>query len=239
MAYQAQQLVALACQICECPGRLVQAGQFLNLVLSDYAQTVDEDTIRKTTTLSVGPQPVIPYANPLPIDYLRMYDIWYLVNGEPFYLTQMELKDFDALFTGDGVDNYPQRWATDMATAEGGVITVPATAPNIYFYPPPAIPLTITARYRPQTADIVTPESSSVIPWFPNQLILLKDTCIQLGDGMGGDDRTGRWEAEVARRMQKYLIMSDDKEGYSQTVKLDPNTFRNRGNLPPSKKLGF
>jgi hypothetical protein len=168
-----------------------------------------------------------------------MYDIWYLVNGEPFYLTQMELKDFDALFTGDGIDNYPRRWATDMGTASGGVITNPATAPNIYFYPPPAVPLSLTIRYRPQTTDIVTPESSTVIPWFPNQLILLKEVCIQLGDAMGGDDRSDRWTKEVERRMEKYLIMSDDKEGYSQTVKLDPNTFRNRGNLPPSKKLGF
>ncbi len=239
MALQAQQLISLACQICNIPGRQAQAGQMLNLILADYAQTLDEDTIRKTTTLSIGPQASIPYPYPLPIDYLRMYDIFYLVNGEPFYLTQMELKDFDALFTGDGISNYPERWATDMAVASGGAITSPATAPNIYFYPPPAQALSVTVRYRPQTGDIATPETSTVIPWFPNQLTLLKELCIQVGDAAGGEDRAPRWEREVERRMRKYLIMSDDKEGYSQTVKLDPNTFRNRQNLPPSKKTGF
>ena len=39
--------------------------------------------------------------------------------------------------------------------------------------------------------------------------------------------------------MSKYLEMDDDKEGFSQTVKLDPRAFRSNLNLPPSKKLGF
>ena len=234
--YTAAQLVTLACQVCNCPGRTSQAGQFLNLILANYAQTADLDTIRKTTTLNIGPQATIPYPYPLPSDYLRFYDVFYLVQGEPFYLTQMELKDFDSLFTGQGINNYPERFATDMAVAPGGV--TPATAPNMYFYPPPAIPLSVTVRYRPQTGDITTPETSSTIPWFPNQLILLEDLCIKLGD-LVDDDRTQGWEIRLNNRMRKYLVMDDDKEGFAQRVKLDPNTFRNPIKLPPSKKLGF
>ena len=234
--YTAQELVTLACQICNCPGRSAQAGQFLNLILSNYAQTVDEDVIRKTVTINIGPQPTIPFPYPLPIDYLRWYDLFYLVNGEPFYLEPMELKDFDALFTGQGIDNYPERFATDMATVPGGV--TPKVAPNIYFYPPPATPLAVTLRYRPQTNDITTPETSSVIPWFPNQLILLEDLTVKLGD-LVDDDRTNSWEGRAREKMRKYMIMDDDKLGFAQTVKLDPNAFRTRGNLPPSKKLGF
>lgn len=234
--YTAQQLVTLACQICNCPGRLAQAGQFLNLILSNYAQTIDEDVIRKTTTINIGPQPTIPFPYPLPDDYLRWYDLFYLVNGEPFYLEPMELKDFDALFTGQGIDNYPERFSTDMATVPGGV--TPKIPPNIYFYPPPAIPLAVTLRYRPQTSDIANPETSTVIPWFPNQLILLEDLTVKLGD-LVDDDRTNGWETRAKEKMRKYLIMDDDKLGFAQTVKLDPNSFRTRGNLPPSKKLGF
>lgn len=236
MAYSASILVSLACQICNCPGRIIQAGQLLNMILSDLAQTYDMDTVRKTTTLNIGPQATIPYPYPLPSDYLRYYDVFYLVDGEPFYLNPKELKDFDALFTGDGIDNYPEWFATDMAVSPGGA---PAVAPSMYFYPPPAIPLAVTLRYRPQTTEIVSPENSATIPWYPNQLSLLKMLCLQVGDAAGGDDRSPRWEREVENRMRKYLAMDDDKGGFAQTVKLDPGTFRNRGNLPPSKKTGF
>jgi hypothetical protein len=229
MPYSASQLVSLAGQICDVPGRVSQIGQFLNMILADYAQTMDEDVVRQTTTLNIGPQAVIPYANPLPSNYLRAYDVFYLVQGEPFYVTQMELDEFDKLFTGQGIDNYPERFATDMSQSP----------PAMYFYPPPAIPLAVTIRYRPQTSDITTPETSATIPWFPNQRALLKDLCVDTMMLSDNPQRGALLEKEVERRMNKYLIMSDDKEGYSQQVKLDPNTFRLRGNLPPSKKLGF
>ena len=235
MPYTAQQIVTLACQVCNCPGRTSQAGQFLNMILANYAQTEDLDTIRQTTTLNISSQPTIPYPWPLPVNYLRAYDVFYLVSGEPFYLTQMELKEFDKLFTGEGVDNYPTRYATDMAVSPAGAVASP---PNMYFYPPPQISLAVTVRYRPQTGDITTPETSSVVPWFPNQLILTEDLCVKLGD-LVGDDRTQGWEARLEKRMGKYLIMDDDKENFAQTVKLDPNTFRSSRNLPPSKILGF
>lgn len=228
--YTAQQLVALACQICRAPGKQVYAGQMLNLILADYAQTLDLDTIRLTATLNIGPQADIPHFYSLPVNYLRMFDIFYNVLGEIFAPEQWPLDTLDKAYTNAGISNYPTRYATDMATSTG---------PSIAFYPPPAIPLVVTMRYRPSSLDITSPESSSSIPYFPNQLTLLKELCIQVGDIAGGDDRSTRWEREVERRMRKYLTMDDDKEGYAQTVKLDSRNFKTNSNLPPSKLLGF
>lgn len=235
MPYTAQQIITDACDACDCPGRTSLAGRYLNMILANLAQTYDLDTVRQTTTLNISAQPTIPYPWPLPANYLRAYDVFYLVNGEPFYLDQMELKDFDKLFTGEGVDNYPEHYATDMAVSPAGAV---AGAPNMYFYPPPAIVLAVTVRYRPQTTDITTPETSSVVPWFPNQLTLFKELCTHLSSHLD-DDRVQLFDGQHKELMRKYLQMHDDSEGFAQTVKLDPNTFRTRGSLPPSKKLGF
>lgn len=206
----------------------------LNLILQDYAQTLDLDTIRLTTTLAIGPQATIPYFYALPANYLRMYDIFYNVDGTVYTPKQFELSELDAAYTAEGVDNYPTRYATDVSQSPPQ-----GAAPLIAFYPPPAVPIVVTMRYRPSSLDIVTPEVSAAIPYFPNQMILLKELCIQVGDVAGGDDRSDRWAKEVENRMRKYLIMDDDKEGYSQTVQLDSRFFRRNTNLPPSKILGF
>ncbi len=164
--------------------------------------------------------------------------MFYLVDGEPFYLTPMEFKDFDALSVEAGIDNYPERFSTDMATQPGGLGS--SAAPNMYFYPPPAVPLSVTVRYRPRTGAIATPESSTQIPFFPDQRTLIKDlssdALILLGDEGARGEQLAR---HVEKQMSKYLIMKDDSEGFAQRVKLDPNAFRTRVNLPPSKKTGF
>ncbi len=233
--YTAAQLVSLAGQICNIPGRLVQIGQFLNIILADYAQTQDLDVIRLPTTLNIGPQGIIPYFYPLPSNYLRAYDVFYNVNGVIFYCNQMPLNEMDQQYTAQGIDNYPEWYSTDVAQFPQATAS---TSPSMAFFPPPAIPLAVTVRYRPQTTDITSPESSATVPWFPNQRVLLTDLCAMAGT-LSDDSRVPGWDKEVQRRMSKYLQMDDDKEGYSQTVKLDPRQFRSRQNLPPSKKLGF
>lgn len=234
----AQQLVSLACQICNAPGRTIQAGQMLNLILANYALTLDLDTVRLTTVLNIGSQATTPYFYALPSNYLRMSDgdIFYNVLGQVFVPKQFTLAELDASYTAAGISNYPEWWASDVSTTPQATA---GTSPSIAFYPPPAVPLAVTIRYRPTSLDITNPETSSQVPYYPDQLGLLKELCIQTGDVAGGDDRSARWEKEVERRMSKYLQMDDDKEGYSQTVKLDPRYFRNGVNLPPSKKLGY
>jgi len=228
MAYTAAQIVNLVCQICNIPGRTAQVGQLLNVVLADYAQTMDLDVARKTTTFQITPQATIPYFWSLPADYLRFYDVFYNIDGTVFYLSEVPLKDLDRAYTADGISNYPDNFATDMSQSP----------PAMAFYPPPAIPLNITVRYRSQMADIATPETSNTIPWFPNQRVLIKDLCVEAAD-LCDDARKGDWAREVDKRMRKYLTMDDDKGGYSQTVQLGPRNFRQSGALPPSKKLGF
>jgi len=231
----AQELVTLACQICKCPGRLFQAGQLLNIILANHAQTEDLDTIRKTATLNIQQQAIIPFFYPLPSDYLRMYDIFYNINGVVIKPEQWPLETLDEAYTSDGIDNYPYRYATDMSDNPQPTA---GSSPSITFYAPPAIPLVLTLRYRPQTSDITRPDISTTVPWFPNQFILLKELCAELGD-ITDDDRISRWlkQAEDARR--KYLMMDDDQTNRAVTVKLDPNTFSNTRKLPPSKILGF
>lgn len=223
MAYTAQQLVTLACQIAKTPGFVTQAGQFLNMILADYAQVMDLDVIRQTTVLNINSQSA---SYPLPADYLRAVEVFYNVNGTIFYLNQIPLSDYDQEFQGPGISNYPEQYATDISQSTG---------PTIFFWPPPALPLAVTLRYRPQTTDIDTPETSSVIPWFPNQRILLKDLTVELF-ALADDSRGPQTEAEVEKRMRKYLIMDDDKEGYAQQVQLDRRYFRPNGNTPNTKQ---
>lgn len=223
MPYSSSELVSLACQITKQPGFLVQCGKFLNMILSDYCQTIeDQDTIRQTTIIQVG---AAGASYSLPSNHLRTREVFYLVNGEPFYLNQIPLEDYDQLFVGPGVDNYPQSFT----------IKVEDVPHSILFWPPPAIPLSVSVRYQPQLTDISSPESSSVIPWFPNQRILLRDLCVDML--MLGDDtqRKEDLQRDVTKMMNRYLIMDDDKEGYSRSVKLDRRQFRPRDNYPPSK----
>jgi hypothetical protein len=223
MAYTAAQLVSLACQIAKTPGMLTQAGQFMNMILADYAQTMDLDVIRLTYTLNINAGSA-SYA--LPANFLRSDEVFYNVNGTIFYLNQIPLSDYDQEFQGPGISNYPQQYATDIAQSTG---------PTIYFWPPPALPLAVTLRYRPQTTDITTPETSSVIPWFPNQRLLLKDLCVELF-ALADDSRGAATMAEVESRMKKYLVMDDDKEGFARQVILDRRFFRPNGNARNTKQ---
>lgn len=229
--YTASQLVSLACQITKQLGFTTQCGQFMNMILADYAQTLEDlDSIRQTTTINIGG--TVSSGNggagaayPLPANHLRTREVFYLVNGEPFYLNQIPLEDYDQLFVGPGVDNYPQSYAVQVET----------TPHTLLFWPPPAIALAVTVRYQPQLGDIPNPESSTIIPWFANQRILLRDMCVDML--MMGDDTLRKQDLtkDVEDRMRKYLIMDDDKEGYARTVKLDRRMFRPRDNYPPSK----
>ena len=235
MPYTSRQIVSLACQIAKVQSGMVpQVGQFLNMLLESYAQTMDLDKIRKSTTINVvGGVTGIGYNSAgylLPTDYLRENQALYNVNGTIFDLSQISLNKYLTLFQGTGIANYPEWYATDISDAainEWG-------APVMYFWPPAAIPLSVTFLYRPESVTITSPETSNVIPWFENQLILLKDLSSQ-AMMLGDDARKDGMDKEVESRMRKYLVMKDDSEGFAQQVKLDPQLFRRRDNLNPTK----
>lgn len=230
MPYTSAQLCNRACFIAKAPGFLIQAGQYLNMILEDLCQTYDFDFIRETLTLPVSPLPAngaanLPSGYALATDHLRTREVFYYVSGEPFYLTQMPIEEYDQLYNGPGISNYPENYAVRTETD-------PYT---IYFYQPPQIPLTMFVRYQPQMADILNPETSTSIPWFINQRYLLKKLAADLM-GETDDGRAPKWQAEAEGMLEKFLIMKDDKENYAQTIKLDRRVFKGGGSLRATKQ---
>jgi hypothetical protein len=80
--------------------------------------------------------------------------------------------------------------------------------------------------------DIVTPQSSNVIPWFPNQSYLIRRLSGELmkyndderiSEYLGDDDERTPQGAGVMLR--KYLQMKDDKGDRVQQVTLDRRRF--------------
>jgi hypothetical protein len=224
MAYSAAQIVNLALQAGRgTSGYTSQAGQFLNLILSFLAQTYDFDEVRKTTTINLTGSSA---SYSLPTDYLRSREVFYNVNGTIFYLNQIPLEEYDQAFIGPGINDYPEQFATQI---ESGLI---------YFWPPPNLSLAVTLRYQSQPADIFMPETSSTIPWFLNQQYLIKRLTADIAM-LTDDTRHQTLVAEAEKILEKFLMMSDDKEGYAQQVTLDRRRFRSFGALKPTKVTGF
>lgn len=226
MALQAQQIVSLALAAGRgTSGYTAQAGQFLNLILSYLCQTYDFDECRATTTINVSGA-AASYS--LPADFLRTREVFYSVNGTIFYLNQVPLEEYDQYFQGPGISNYPEQFATQVETSP----------PTIYFWPPPATALAVTVRYQRQMPDILTPESSSSIPWFPNQQYLIKRLTGDIAM-LTDDTRHQALMAEAAAILDRYLMIDDDKSGYAQQVTLDRRRFRSTESLKPTKQTGF
>lgn len=192
----------------------MQAGQYLNVLLANLAQSYDLDIIRETTTLNLNPG-TAEYE--LPDDFLRTREVFYSIQGTIFWCTPYAqgLADYDQQFKGSGINNYPYKYATNVSLA-------PTT---MLFYPPPQIAIPVTVRYQPQPTDIVTPETSATIPWFPNQLYLIKQLSAELmADAV--DPRAETTANSAKAILRDYTAMSDDKEGRARNVPLDPNRFR-------------
>lgn len=194
--------------------------------MADLAQSYDLDIVRKTTTVNLNPG-TANYT--LPTDFLRTREVFYSINGTIFWCTPYGagLADYDQQFKGSGINNYPYKYATDVSVAP----TV------MYFYPPPQIAIPVTVRYQPQTDDIDTPETSSTVPWFPNQKYLIAEVAAEMMK-IANDPRAPGETANAQNILRNYLAMSDDKEGRARNVPLDPNRFRSIvGSLKLTKNM--
>lgn len=217
----AAQIVAAACRIAKVPGYAPQAGLYLNVLLASLCQEYDFDYTKKTQIVNLSSV----YAGyPLNADHLRTKEVFYNVNGAIFYLYQIPIETYHALFVGPGASNYPNKFATDVST-------VPNT---ILFYPPPSITQAVTVNYYPQMADIVNPESSTEVPWFLNQEYLIRKVAANLMLETD-DERQPLFEVQAEKMLSKILAMTDDKEGFSNTVKLSRERFRSTDNQNPNK----
>lgn len=220
MPLTSAQIISRACTIAKVPGYTVQAGIYLNMVLSSLCQEYDFDFIKKTQTISLS----VAAGYDLNSDHLRTKEVFYSVNGAIFYLFQIPIETYHSLFIGPGVSNYPNKYAVDVST----------TPYTILFYPPPSITQDVTVNYYPQMADIATPESSSTIPWFTNQeYLLVKVAALLMRET--DDDRQPIFDRQAADILDKFLTMKDDKEGFSDTIKLSRERFRTGQTQNPNK----
>jgi hypothetical protein len=248
MALTSAQIVTLATQTAKCLGYTSQAGQFLNAILQDLCQTYDFETIVKTITfnfnLSQTSGPDNQYIagcgpNPLPLDFLRCKnnEAIYYIQGVRYVMINLDQAEFDMLVQTAGFNSYPTNFYIDMAPKSQGL------ACNLYCWVPASGAYPVTIRYYPQMADIPTPETSSVVPWFPNQQYLLTRLAGQLMQ-LTNDDRYKEYLGDGAFGsegiLRKYLELKDDPEGRVNTVKLDRRRFGNSwSGLKDTKLIGW
>ena len=241
------QLVTLCCQAAGAPGYTAQAGELLNVILGELCQDYDLDIARGTANFNMNPTLTVPAPTEfpnlingsgpysLPADFLRCKygDVMWFLQGVPYVMIPIELYEFDASVQQAGLQAYPYWYATDLSLSPPGII----------FYPPPSGAFPTMVRYQRQMPDIATPETSSTVPWFPNQQYLRTRLTGELF-ALTDDDRSEAFLGDSPRGAQgilnRYLKLANDNENRSQQVKLDRRNFRQGGrNLPVTKLVGW
>ncbi len=252
MALTSAQIVARVCAIAKLPGGTSQAGQYLNVVLQELAQTYDFEILKKTYQFTfnpglVDPQGLFqpgsgPYA--MPADFLRCVDeksVFWVNSGVPYPLIPLDMSEFDMTVQQAGNTAYPYWFAIDLSLADETADS--KSGPLAYIYPQPSGAFPCTVRYYSQPADIATPETSSSVPWFPNTNYLITrvagelmketdDTRASVFLGEGPDGAQGI--------LLRYLREKDNKNNRAQSVKMDRRRFGPAySTLPNTKQVGW
>lgn len=259
MALTSQQICAQAAAIAKLTGPLSQAGQILNLVLSELCQTYDIDQARGTYVFNLNPGSTTSPSFPnlvagsgpynLPTDYLRVDQremMWFL-DGVPYPMTALDLWEFDRLIQSQNSQGFPSVYATDVSN-------IPAI---LVIWPPPAQGYLTMARYRRLMPDIGSgtltsgwnpgtqpPESSSIVPWFTMQNYLITRVAGELMKSTGD----ARWEDFLGEKpngaqgiLNRYLKLDNDNSNRARRVQLDQRYFGSGkwANLPSTKTAGW
>ena len=128
------------------------------------------------------------------------------------------------------------RAATSSVTAGSFFFGV---APIAYAWPPVSGAYPAMVRYYSQMPDIVTPETSTTIPWFPNQEYLRKRIAAGVME-ITGDDRRAAFLTDAENELRGYLQMKDDHGNRSSRVTMDRRRFGTQwSTLPKSKTFGY
>jgi hypothetical protein len=181
---------------------------------------------RVTTQITAQANSNGPFS--LAADYLRTYDLFFNLQGLPYFLTEISQEAYDAEFKDPSIANYPYEWATDLspqATQQPG---------NLFIYPQSNAQIILTHRYMINRADIPTPELSSTIPWFPDQDYLVQATALRLMK-ITDDDRLDKFKADAEDMLRMHLIMDGDEQRVVNSVRLDPRRFRSQRTLRSTK----
>lgn len=226
MTITSSQIVADACSIAKAPGYTAQGGRAMNLVLNDLCQHRFLKMLRKQTTISITANSNGPFA--LPTDYYRTYDFFYTVNNFPYKLTPMSQEQYDLLFKDPSIANYPQWFTTDLTAQQT------QSAGSVFVYPQTTTTIAATLRYMVNMPDIATPETSTTVPWFPDQEYLTKAIAAYLML-FTDDERKERLTKECEDMLRLHLILDGDEEQVVKNIRLDPLRFRFRRALRPTK----
>jgi hypothetical protein len=248
----AAQLVALCTETAKCPGFTVQAGVYLNSLLSDLCQTYDLELAAKTFYGNFDPGLHAQVGNSiygsgpysLPADFLRWKDdksfFWTLPGtGVTYPEIFCDLSEFDMMVQQAGTQSYPYIIATDQSLGDMSQQGLMDSGGAFYVYAPPSGAYPYQGRYYSQMPDLSSPESSSVIPWFPNQGYLIKKLTAFLM-GLVDDERQPTWETQADKALLQYLQMKDNRSTRASTVKMDRRRFgRAYTTLPNTKTVGW
>lgn len=223
----ATQITTAARAIAKCPGYLSQSGIYLNLTLNDLVLHRDLKMLRKQATIAVAVGSNGPFA--LPVDYLRTYDLFYLVNNFPYFLNPLSQEQYDAEFKDPSVANYPSWYATDLTNQQT------QGAGQLFILPQSTTPLSLTHRYMVNMPDIVTPEASATVPWFQDQDYLIHATAMRLMKDTD-DPRLEQFKKDGEDLLRTHLIIGEgDEQKVVKEIRLDPRRFRSIRTLPPNK----
>jgi hypothetical protein len=231
MAYlQSQQIVSLACSIAKCPGYLQQGGQFLNMALEDLWLHRDLKINRVTESIPVQANNFGPF--PLPLNYLRTYDLFFQQNNLPYFLNPISTEEYDQEFKDPSIANYPYEFMTILVDETTAIAQ--SSAGTLFIYPQSSGQITLTHRYMVKQPDITAPETSPVIPWFPDQDYLIKATAARLMD-ITDDTRRESFLQQCQNMLRVHLIMEGDEQQVVKSVRLDPRRFHSNRSLKPTK----
>lgn len=247
MSLTVQQIITLACQKANCTGTgfLVTAGEELNLILQELAQSYSFFSAQGflTGTFGSGIGGVVNSANvvvgsgpyQLPADFLSMDygDFFWQNGGINYFPTPVDKNEFDNLVQQPGFSTYPTGFFVDMSTSPAG----------LYVWPAPSGAFPFFGRYSRQMPDIANPQISNVIPWFPSQKYLLQRLA---GEMMGytGDTRQAEWLGNAngdppwsaTGILKAFKAKEGNMDNRAARVQLDPRHFGPRWNRLPGTK---
>jgi hypothetical protein len=226
MSLTAAQIVADSLSIAKCPGFVTQGGRALNLVLSDLVLHRNLKVNCVSASIPMAANSDGPF--PLESDYLRTYELFYVIDGEPHFLTPSNRIQFDIEPNKTTTTNYPYEYATDLSAP------TLVSAGDLYVYPQSNTGVTLTHRYMVQRPDITTPETSTVVPWFIDQDYLVQATAMRMMR-ISDDARHDAFAAECTRMLLTHLLTEGDEQQVVKSIMLDPKRFRVAGSLRPTK----
>lgn len=226
MPLTSAQIVGDALSISKCPGFTSQGGRALNFVLTDLVLHRNLKVNLVSGSIAVQQGSVGPYN--LEADYLRTYEMFYLVNGEPYFMSPASRTEFDAdNYSGVG-NGYPTEYATDLSPVAGGGLGL------LYIFPPSNTALSVTHRYFLKRPEITTPESSQSVPWFEDQDYLVQATAMRMMR-ITDDARYNDFVTMCENMLRTHLLTEGDEQQVVKSVQLDPRMFRTGGGSRPTK----